>query len=311
MEKYEIVNEEIGIGRDAVVRLMRCKETKDLVAVKYIPREDRIIDEKVAREIINLRSLRHPNIVQFKEVALTPTHLAIVMEYAAGGELYNRVCNGRIREDEARYFFQQLISGVSYCHDKEICHRDLKLENTLLDGSPANRLKICDFGYSKSYLLHSRPHSVIGTPAYIAPEVLSGKDYDGKLADVWSCGVILYTMLVGALPFEDIKDTENFQKTIKRVMAVQYKFPERVYISQDSKNLISRIFVANPAMRITMKEIKSHPWFLKNLPKELRDGAQDVYYNEENTKYPLQSIEEIMNIVNEAKTTTATSSPYL
>ncbi|MCO5554778.1 hypothetical protein L7F22_008312 [Adiantum nelumboides] len=115
------------------------------------------------------------------QVCLTPTHLAILMEYAAGGELFDRICNaGRFSEDEARFYFQQLISGVSYCHDMQICHRDLKLENTLLDESPSPRLKICDFGYSKSLLLHSQPKSTVGTPAYIAPEVLSRKEYDGK-----------------------------------------------------------------------------------------------------------------------------------
>jgi serine/threonine protein kinase len=169
----------------------------------------------VFREIVNHRSLRHPNIIRFKEVVLTPTHLAIVMEYAAGGELFERICEaGRFHEDEARYFFQQLVCGVSFCHAMNICHRDLKLENTLLDGSPAPRLKICDFGYSKSSVLHSRPKSTVGTPAYIAPEVLSRREYDGKHADVWSCGVTLYVMLVGAYPFEDPKDPKNFRKTI-------------------------------------------------------------------------------------------------
>jgi serine/threonine-protein kinase SRK2 len=137
------------------------------------------------------------------------------MEYAAGGELFERICEaGRFHEDEARYFFQQLVCGVSFCHAMNICHRDLKLENTLLDGSPAPRLKICDFGYSKSSVLHSRPKSTVGTPAYIAPEVLSRREYDGKHADVWSCGVTLYVMLVGAYPFEDPKDPKNFRKTI-------------------------------------------------------------------------------------------------
>ncbi|KAJ0958340.1 putative protein kinase CAMK-OST1L family [Helianthus annuus] len=140
------------------------------------------IDENVQREIINHRSLRHPNIVRFRELILTPTHLAIVMEYASGGELFDRICNaGRFNEDEARFFFQQLISGVSYCHSMQVCHRDLKLENTLLDGSPAPRLKICDFGYSKSSVLHSQPKSTVGTPAYIAPEVLLRQEYDGKV----------------------------------------------------------------------------------------------------------------------------------
>ncbi|KAE8009041.1 hypothetical protein FH972_005499 [Carpinus fangiana] len=241
MEKYELVKD-IGSGNFGVARLMRNKETKELVAMKYIERGHR-----------------------------------------------------------ARYFFQQLISGVCYCHSMQICHRDLKLENTLLDGSPAPRLKICDFGYSKSSLLHSRPKSTVGTPAYIAPEVLSRREYDGKLADVWSCGVTLYVMLVGAYPFEDPQDPKNFRKTINRIMAVQYKIPDYVHISQDCKHLLSRIFVPNPLKRIKIKEIKSHPWFLKNLPRELTEAAQAMYYERENPSFSLQCVEDIMKIVEEAK----------
>ncbi|KAM7263145.1 hypothetical protein ACFE04_000828 [Oxalis oulophora] len=248
MDKYELVKD-IGSGNFGVARLMRNKQTKELVAMKYIDRGNKI-DENVAREIINHRSLRHPNIIRFKE---------------------------------------------------QICHRDLKLENTLLDGSPAPRLKICDFGYSKSSLLHSRPKSTVGTPAYIAPEVLSRREYDGKLADVWSCGVTLYVMLVGAYPFEDQEDPKNFRKTISRIMAVQYKIPDYVHVSQDCINLLSRIFVANPARRITIKEIKNHPWFLKNLPRELTEAAQAIYYRKENPTFSLQSIPEITRIVDEAK----------
>ncbi|THU49318.1 hypothetical protein C4D60_Mb06t08310 [Musa balbisiana] len=313
MEMYELVKD-IGSGNFGVARLMRNKDTGELVAMKYIPRGPKI-NENVAREIINQRSLSHPNIIRFKEVMLTPTHLAIVLEYAAGGELFDRICHaGRFSEDElrrmqARYFFQQLISGVSYCHFMQICHRDLKLENTLLDGSPAPRLKICDFGYSKSSLLHSRPKSTVGTPAYIAPEVLSRHEYDGKvspasiplspsslflrvllsiskgprrdadddslrrvhtgessvkmilsqttstrlrgapvvMADVWSCGVTLYVMLVGAYPFEDPEDTKNFRKTMTRIMSVQYTIPEYVHISKDCRQLLSGIFMADPS----------------------------------------------------------------
>ncbi|THG06566.1 hypothetical protein TEA_014060 [Camellia sinensis var. sinensis] len=275
MGKYELVKD-LGSGNFGVARLMRNKETKELVAMKYIDRGHKVV--------------------------LTPTHLAIVMEYAAGGELFERICNaGRFSEDEARYFFQQLISGVSYCHTMQICHRDLKLENTLLDGSPAPRLKICDFGYSKSSLLHSRPKSTVGTPAYIAPEVLSRREYDGKLADVWSCGVTLYVMLVGAYPFEDQEDPKNFRKTIQRIMAVNYKIPDYVHISQDCKHLLSRIFVAVSSRRISIKEIKSHPWFLKNLPRELTEAAQAMYYRKENPSFSVQSVEDIMKIVEEAK----------
>ncbi|XVF61113.1 hypothetical protein PTKIN_Ptkin08bG0102800 [Pterospermum kingtungense] len=117
---------------------------------------------------------------------------------------------------QARFFFQQLISGVSYCHSMQICHRDLKLENNFLDGSTTPRVKICDFGYSKSSVLHSQPKSSVGTPAYIALEVLSRKEFDGKIADVWSCGATLYVMLVGAYPFED-PDTNGSQFFITTV----------------------------------------------------------------------------------------------
>ncbi|KDP30449.1 hypothetical protein JCGZ_17137 [Jatropha curcas] len=299
-ERYEPIKD-LGSGNFGVARLVRDKKTKELVAVKYIERGKKI-DENVQREIINHRSLRHPNIVKFKEVLLTPTHLAIVMEYAAGGELFARICSaGRFSEDESRFFFQQLISGVSYCHSMEICHRDLKLENTLLDGSPTPRLKICDFGYSKSALLHSQPKSTVGTPAYIAPEVLSRKEYDGKIADVWSCGVTLYVMLVGAYPFEDPEDPRNFRKTIGRIMSVQYSIPDYVRVSADCKHLLSRIFVANPAKRITIPEIKQHPWFLKNLPKELIE-IEKTNYAESESDQPSQSVDEIMRIIQEAKT---------
>ncbi|KAK3142592.1 hypothetical protein QOZ80_4BG0348670 [Eleusine coracana subsp. coracana] len=310
MDKYELLKD-IGAGNFGVARLMRHKETKELVAMKYIPRGQKI-DENVAREIINHRSLRHPNIIRFKEVLVTPTHLAIVMEYAAGGELFDRICNaGRFSEDEARYFFQQLICGVSYCHFMQICHRDLKLENTLLDGSPAPRLKICDFGYSKSSLLHSKPKSTVGTPAYIAPEVLSRREYDGKTADVWSCGVTLYVMLVGAYPFEDPDDPKNFRKTIGRIMSIQYKIPEYVHVSQDCKDMLAKIFVANPAKRITIREIRNHPWFLKNLPRELTEAAQAMYYKKDNSAptYSVQSVEEIMKIVEQARTPPPSSTP--
>ncbi|KAI3978394.1 hypothetical protein MKX01_013192 [Papaver californicum] len=301
-ERYEAVRE-LGSGNFGVARLVRDKKTKELVAVKYIPRGKKI-DENVQREIINHMSLKHPNIVQFKQVLLTPTHLAIVMEYAAGGELFERICSaGRFSEDEARFFFQQLLSGVSYCHSMEICHRDLKLENTLLDGNPTPRLKICDFGYSKSAILHSQPKSTVGTPAYIAPEVLSRKEYDGKIADVWSAGVTLYVMLVGAYPFEDPEDPRNFKKTIGRIMSVTYTIPDYVRVSAECRHILSQIFYANPSKRITIPEIKRHPWFLKNLPRELVEVEKSNYhYQTVDHHQPTQSVEEIMQIIQEART---------
>ncbi|KAL6494745.1 Serine/threonine-protein kinase srk2e [Orobanche gracilis] len=305
--RFELVND-IGSGNFGVARLMRDRQRNELVAVKYIERSEKI-DENVQRETINHRSLTHPNIVKFKEVILTPTHLAIVMEYASGGELFERICNaGRFSEDEARFYFQHLISGVSFCHSMQICHRDLKLENTLLDGSPAPRLKICDFGYSKfglsgnrlsSSVLHSQPKSTVGTPAYITPEVLLKKEYDGKIADVWSCGVTLYVMLVGAYPFEDSEEPKNFKKTIQRILSVQYSIPDYVRISLECRHLVSRIFVADPAKRITIPEIRNHDWFLKNLPTDLTDDSMSNNQFEE-PEQPMQSDDEIMQIITEA-----------
>ncbi|MQL80959.1 hypothetical protein Taro_013418 [Colocasia esculenta] len=247
-ERYELLKE-LGSGNFGVARLVKDRKTNELLAVKYIERGMKI-DENVRREIVNHMSLRHPNIILFKE---------------------------------------------------EICHRDLKLENTLLDGSPTPRLKICDFGYSKSGLLHSQPKSTVGTPAYIAPEVLSRKEYDGKIADVWSCGVTLYVMLVGAYPFEDPEDPRNFRKTLTRIMGVQYSIPDYVHVSKDCRHLLSRIFVANPSNRITIPEIKSHPWFLKNLPRELVD-AEKTNYTELEQNPAAQSVEEIDRIIEEART---------
>ncbi|AAF71802.1 putative serine/threonine-protein kinase SRK2C CAMK-OST1L family [Arabidopsis thaliana] len=294
MERYEIVKD-IGSGNFGVAKLVRDKFSKELFAVKFIERGQKI-DEHVQREIMNHRSLIHPNIIRFKEVLLTATHLALVMEYAAGGELFGRICSaGRFSEDEARFFFQQLISGVNYCHSLQICHRDLKLENTLLDGSEAPRVKICDFGYSKSGVLHSQPKTTVGTPAYIAPEVLSTKEYDGKIADVWSCGVTLYVMLVGAYPFEDPSDPKDFRKTIGRILKAQYAIPDYVRVSDECRHLLSRIFVANPEKRITIEEIKNHSWFLKNLPVEMYEGS--LMMNGPST----QTVEEIVWIIEEAR----------
>jgi serine/threonine-protein kinase SRK2 len=184
---------------------------------------------------------------------------------------------------------------------QEICHRDLKLENTLLDGSPTPRVKICDFGYSKSALLHSKPKSTVGTPAYIAPEVLSRKEYDGKVADVWSCGVTLYVMLIGSYPFEDPDDPRNFRKTISRILGVQYSIPDYVRVSSDCRNLLSQIFTADPSKRITIPEIKKLPWFLKSLPKEIAERDRPNFKDPEPEPAAAQAVEEIMRIIQEAK----------
>ena len=250
--------------------------------------------------------MNHPNIVRFIEVLLTPTDLAIVMEYASGGELFDRVLtNGRMQEDEARYFFQQLISGVDYCHSKGVAHRDLKLENALIDNSHNNtpRLKICDFGYSKHSLIDSAPKSAVGTPAYIAPEVLKRQgQYDGRAADVWSCGVTLYVMLCGRYPFEDKTDPKNFRKTVKRILNGEYGFPSKVALSEKCRELLAGIFQVDVAKRLTMEDIKKEEWFNVNLPSELFEN-DDVSASSHASKFEPMDRELLTRIVEKARET--------
>jgi len=302
--RYQVVRD-IGSGNFGVAKLVRDRQTGEILAAKFLERGDKI-DHNVEREILIHRTMRHPNIVRFRGVSLTESDLVIVMEYASGGELFQHIQKrGSIPEGEARYFFQQLIYGVAYCHARGVCHRDLKLENALLSHTKsagqaeAPCVKICDFGYSKSNLLHSQPNSTVGTPAYIAPEVLSpNQEYDGPLADVWSCGVLLYVMLVGSYPFEDPNDPRNLRKSIQRTMACDYSFPPSIRVSAECKHLLTKIFVPC-GNRISLQGICEHPWFLVNLPEELRcnsgeDMAQGVLGEGE------QSVEDVKMIIKEA-----------
>lgn len=247
------------------------------VAIKLLPRGDFVKQYQtyVRREIQNQSSLRHPLIVSLREVFLTPTHLAIAMEYAQGGDLFNYTLghrpHGRLAEQQARWIFQQLIIGLDYCHRRGIANRDLKLENLLLDrdGRDGTRplLKICDFGYSK-HEMNSSAKTGVGTPVYMAPEVILGDSkYDAKVADIWSSGVILYAMLYGKYPF-DAKEA----RFARKIVAADYKLLSDVEVSADCLDILTRVLVAQPSQRMTMEEIKTHPWFLKGLPP----GALDM-----------------------------------
>ncbi|KAH0868881.1 hypothetical protein HID58_075903 [Brassica napus] len=224
--------------------------------------------------------------------------MLLVVNFMSGFAMLDGLARMRLDSSFSSLYLESAI---------QICHRDLKLENTLLDGSPAPRLKICDFGYSKSSVLHSQPKSTVGTPAYIAPEVLLRQEYDGKIADVWSCGVTLYVMLVGAYPFEDPDEPRDYRKTIQRILSVKYAIPEDVRISPECCHLISRIFVADPATRIDMfdgqrisiPEIKNHAWFLKNLPADLIEESNTGSQFQE-PEQPMQSLDAIMQIISEA-----------
>lgn len=225
------------------------------------------------------------------------------MEYAPGGDLleYIRERNG-ISEDEARWFFQQLIIGLDYCHRMGVMNRDIKLENTLLDDKPWPLVKICDFGYSKHEKQDSAPKSLVGTRPYLAPELImakKGETYDGKKADIWCCGVLLYVMMFGMYPFErpgdDLK--RDSPKILKRIENVQYNIPKNI-VSEDCEDLIKKIMVKDSNQRLSIQDIQQHPWYLHNLPK----GALTMNKTLENNEgVGLQSIEEIKEIFNEAR----------
>uniref|UniRef100_A0A452XXD8 non-specific serine/threonine protein kinase n=1 Tax=Aegilops tauschii subsp. strangulata TaxID=200361 RepID=A0A452XXD8_AEGTS len=217
-------------------------------------------DDQVRREIATLTMLAHPNVVRLHEVAASKTKIYMVLEFVNGGELFDRIAIKRkLSEREGRRLFQQLIDGVSYCHGKGVYHRDLKPENVLIDRK--GNIKISDFGLSalpqhlgNDGLLHT----TCGSPNYIAPEVLQNRGYDGSLSDIWSCGVILYIMLVGHLPFVDRNMVVLYQKIFKG----DTQIPE--WLSPGAQNLLRRILEPNPMKRINMAEIKIHEWFQKD-----------------------------------------------
>ncbi|XAR68728.1 Non-specific serine/threonine protein kinase [Bertholletia excelsa] len=201
--KYEL-GKLIGYGGFGKVYQAKHSSTGQIVALKAISKQKVLkggFTAHVKREISIMRRLRHPHIVRFSEVLATKKKIYFVMEFAKGGELFNKLKKGRFGEDLSRRYFQQLISAVDYCHSHGVYHRDLKPENLLLDENWD--LKVADFGLS-AVSDQIRPdgllHTLCGTPAYVAPEVLAKKGYDGSKVDVWSCGIILYVMTAGYLP---------------------------------------------------------------------------------------------------------------
>uniref|UniRef100_A0A8C4GM46 non-specific serine/threonine protein kinase n=1 Tax=Dicentrarchus labrax TaxID=13489 RepID=A0A8C4GM46_DICLA len=205
------------------------------------------------REVRIMKILNHPNIVKLFEVIETERTLYLVMEYASGGEVFDYlVAHGRMKEKEARAKFRQIVSAVQYCHQKHIVHRDLKAENLLLDADM--NIKIADFGFSNEFTMGNKLDTFCGSPPYAAPELFQGKKYDGPEVDVWSLGVILYTLVSGSLPF----DGQNLKELRERVLRGKYRIP--FYMSTDCENLLKRFLVLNPAKRGTLEQIMKDRW---------------------------------------------------
>ncbi|XP_057253124.1 MAP/microtubule affinity-regulating kinase 3 isoform X14 [Pezoporus wallicus] len=205
------------------------------------------------REVRIMKILNHPNIVKLFEVIETDKTLYLIMEYASGGEVFDYlVAHGRMKEKEARAKFRQIVSAVQYCHQKHIVHRDLKAENLLLDADM--NIKIADFGFSNEFTVGNKLDTFCGSPPYAAPELFQGKKYDGPEVDVWSLGVILYTLVSGSLPF----DGQNLKELRERVLRGKYRIP--FYMSTDCENLLKRFLVLNPTKRGTLEQIMKDRW---------------------------------------------------
>ncbi|KAK7306523.1 hypothetical protein VNO77_44470 [Canavalia gladiata] len=262
MQRYE-VGRLLGQGNFGKVYHARNLKTGQSVAIKVLNKEMLMrvgMKEHIKREISVMRLVRHPNIVQLYEVMASKTKIYLAMELVKAGELFHKVSQGRLKEDMARKYFHQLIDAVGYCHSQGVYHRDLKLENLLLDEN--GDLKITDFGLSA--LVKSRKndddyllHTTCGTPAYVSPEIIKKKAYDGAKADIWSCGVILYVLLAGFLPFND----KNLMEMYRKISKADFKFPQ--WFPSDVRRLLYRILDPNPCTRINIAKIVQSSWFRK------------------------------------------------
>ncbi|XP_028786970.1 CBL-interacting serine/threonine-protein kinase 1 isoform X2 [Neltuma alba] len=273
LANYEI-GTTLGSGSFGKVKLAKHIDSHKLFALKIIDKTKIIhlnIAHQIKREIATLKLLKHPNVVRLHEVLASKTNIYMVLEYVAGGELFDRIASkGRLKEAEGRKLFQQLIDGVSYCHNKGVFHRDLKLENVLVDAQ--GNIKITDFGLS-ALPQHIRAdgllHTTCGSPSYVAPEVLANRGYEGATSDTWSCGIILFVILTGYLPFEDRNMAVLYQKISKG----DVRIPK--WLSPGAQNLLRRILDPNPLTRITLAGVKEDEWFRhENVPSNPEDEEE-------------------------------------
>ncbi|KAK1852348.1 hypothetical protein CCHR01_04982 [Colletotrichum chrysophilum] len=277
---YKIIKT-LGEGSFGKVKLAIHNGTGQQVALKIIARKKLISRDmagRVEREIEYLQLLRHPHIIKNPladprvlryTVIKTPNEIIMVLEYA-GGELFDYIVqNGRMKEPEARRFFQQMLCAVEYCHRHKIVHRDLKPENLLLDDNL--NVKIADFGLSNIMTDGNFLKTSCGSPNYAAPEVIGGKLYAGPEVDVWSCGVILYVLLVGRLPFDD----EHIPSLFAKIARGTYSIPQ--WMNAGAATLIKKMLVVNPVQRATIEDIRQDPWFMTDLPPYLAPPVEEFY----------------------------------
>ncbi|KAF9417894.1 hypothetical protein BGZ76_004470, partial [Entomortierella beljakovae] len=255
------------------VKLARHRKTNEQVAIKIISKASLVnraaVHRGIEREIAIMKLINHPHVIRLYDVYETDKELFLVMEYVSGGELFEYLVNkGRLDEAEALRFFQQIIVGLAFCHKRKIW--DLKPENLLLDDK--RNVKIADFGMASLQKSGRLLETSCGSPHYASPEVVTGMKYDGSSSDIWSCGIILYALLTGHLPFDD----ENIRQLLSKVKAGKFYMPSD--ISAGARDLISRMLTVNPKRRITMQGVMIHPWFRMVSPERntLKEPSQDL-----------------------------------
>ena len=300
----------LGKGSSGRVRLAKNKETGQMAAVKIVNKtknknskategssnglksqvfEEGVVPYGIEREIIIMKLVTHPNVMSLFEVWENKSELYLIMEYVDGGELFDvLVNNGKLQEYEAVYYFKQIIQGVSYLHKFNICHRDLKPENILVDKKD-QKIKIADFGMAALELSDTLLSTSCGSPHYASPEIIKGMKYNGSPSDVWSCGVILFALLAGYLPFND----SDIKTLLEKVQKGKYEFPD--HFTDESKDLINMMLKTNADERILINEIEKHPLLMKytkttknksntNIKSLLKE--QEILHITEKHRYP-------------------------
>ncbi|KAM3256683.1 hypothetical protein ACQJBY_049237 [Aegilops geniculata] len=261
MGRYEL-GRLLGKGAFGKVHYAKNLESNRGVAIKILDKEKVLkvgLAEQVRREITTMRLVAHKSIVQLHEVMATRSKIYFIMEFMKGGELFDKVSKaGKLTEGAAHKYFQQLISAVDYCHSRGVYHRDLKPENLLLDEN--ENLKVSDFGLSalsESKRQDGLLHTTCGSPAYVAPEVIGKGGYDGAKSDIWSCGVILFVLVAGYLPFQG----QNLIEMYRKIEKGDFRCPG--WVSQKLQKLLYKIMDPDPNKRISIQKIKESTWFRK------------------------------------------------
>lgn len=273
MERYE-VGRLLGKGTFGKVHYAKNLESNESVAIKMMDKDKVLkagLSEQIRREITTMRLVAHKNIVELHEVMATRNNIYFVMEYVKGGELFDKIGkSGKLTEAAAHKYFQQLIGAVDYCHSRGVYHRDLKPENLLLDEN--ENIKVSDFGLSalsESKGQDGLLHTTCGTPAYVAPEVISKTGYDGAKSDIWSCGVVLFVLVAGYLPFR----APNMMEMYRKIQNGDFRCPS--WFSHKLKKLLYKILDPSPDTRISVQKIKESTWFRKG-PVETRTVKEKI-----------------------------------